>query len=106
MAISEAHVSMAEHPDLPSSIDPTRVDEDIGRLTSMSAGIHAQRAADATRDSSVKGKPIDASVGCRTGDLHVRHGGAGSHPIALLDRDGAKAFAPEADDHAGHAAVA
>ena len=90
---------------MPCPVEPARLDQHVLGLAAIGAAVHAQRAADSAGNAAVEGKTSDARVTRRARDHDVEHRGAGAQAMPLLDRDGIEAAA-EADDYAGHAAIA
>ncbi len=85
-------------------IDSARLDERIFGLASVSAAIHAQRAADAAGYSAHERQSGDTGFLRRARDLDVGHRRAGAH-IKAFDRDVVEA-ATQSDYHARNAAIA
>ena len=60
------------------AIDGARADEAVLRLAAVRAGVHAQRAADRTRNAAIECKPADTRFRRRPRDLDVGHSRAGA----------------------------
>ena len=97
---------MGEAADRPRPVHAPRLDQHIGGLAPMGAGIHAQGAADGTGNAAQEGEPIKSSVRSRPRRLHVGHGGSRAHAVVGQDLDLAEGPATQTDHHAGHAAIA
>ncbi len=98
-------IGIADDVDAALAVDRTHRDKLIARLAAMRAGIHAQRTADGAGNAAIERKPVNAGIGRRTRDLHVRHRCAGANAHTILDDDFVEAAA-QANDNARHAAVA
>ena len=97
---------MGEAADEPRPVHAPRLDQHISGLAPMGARIHAQGAADGAGNAAQEGEAINASLRRRPRRLHVGHGGSCTQAVVGQDLDLAKGLAAEANDNAGHAAIA
>ncbi len=104
MPIGVVHVGVAQHVDAAVPIDRARLDQRVLGLASISAAIHAQRAADAAGNAAHERQSGDAGLLRRARDFDVGHRRAGAH-VQAFDGDFAEAAA-QPDHGSGNAAVA
>ena len=105
VAVGEAHLGVGEDVQGARAVDGPGLDQHVGGLAAMRAGIHPERAADRARDAAIEGEPVEPGLGRRAGELHVGDRRAGPDRLAL-DRNRPEGLAAEADDQPRHAAVA
>ncbi len=82
-----------------------RLDQQVGDVAAVSAGVHPHRAAHRARNPAQELEPGDAGVARRRGDADAHRRGAGAHAFVVLDRHLGETLR-QAHDHARHAAVA
>ena len=105
MAIGEFHLGIGEDVDVAVEIDGAGARQHVLGLGAVRAGVHAQRAADRTRNAAIESEARNAGFGRGARDLDVGNGRTNAQRIAVLDLDLPEALA-ETDDDARHAAVA
>jgi hypothetical protein len=90
--------------DLARTIDRFGGNEDLRQVAFIGARIHAQRAADGTRNAAQELEARERLITRGQGNVEVERTRTG-HDLLAFDRDSGEA-AQEADHHALHAAVA
>ena len=104
MTIGETHLTISELAQVSLTINTVRFNQDILGLAAIRAAIHAQRAADRSRNAAQKCKPGNARRLRGARHHNVEHRGTGGDAM-ILDFNIVEA-ATQADHHSRHTPVA